>query len=125
MRVEMLEFAIFLIFFTLITILSIIIVRLKNVNLQLVIAIDQAIADIEVLSLRSNETPTEKEHLLSFLNETRDIAYKYIDEVHTALLEYKEEIEYDLNNPSELSIHRLKNAFKKLEKIYPKDIPND
>jgi hypothetical protein len=125
MRVEMLEFFIFLIVFTIITALSIIIVRLKNVNLQLIIAIDQAIADIEVLSARSNEAPTEKEHLLSFLNETRDIAYKYIEDVHAALLEYRDEIEYDLNNPSELSIHRLKNAFKKLEKIYPKDIPND
>ena len=121
----MLEFIVFLIIFTIVMTLSIIIVRLKNINMQLIIAVNQAIKDIEVLDARSNEGSTEKEHLLSFLNETRDIAYKYIEDVHAALLEYRDEIEYDLANPSDLSIHRLKAAFKKLEKIYPKDIPND
>jgi len=121
----MLEFILFLIVFTIVTILSVIIIRLKNINLQLILAVDQSIKDIERLSLRSDDNFVEKEHLLSFLNETRDIAYKYIEDVHAALLEYKSEIEYDLNNPSDLSIHRFRKAFEKLEQIYPKDIPND
>lgn len=122
----MLEFFIFLFVFTIITALSIIIIRLKNTNIQLLIAVEESIKDLEYLSSKNKGNSTiEKEHLISFLNETRDIAYKYIEDVHDALLEYKSDIEYDLNNPSDLSISRLKKAFEKLEKIYPKDIPND
>lgn len=121
----MFEFIIFLVAFTIVTALSIIIIRLKNINLQLLIAIEQSIKDVEYLKSQSGDGVIEKEHLLSFLNETREIAYKYIEDLHKALLEYKDEISYDLENPNELSIMRLKKAFHKLEKIYPKDIPND
>lgn len=123
----MLEFIIFLVVFTIIISLSVMIVRLKNLNSQLIGAIDQSIRDIEYVSARfnNNNESIEKEHLLAFLNETRDIAYKYIEDVHIALLEYKAEIEYDLENPSDLSIHRFRKAFDKLQEIYPKDIPND
>lgn len=122
----MLEFIIFLIVFTVIVVLSVMIIRLKNLNSQLITAIEQSIKDIEYVSSRFNNNESiEKEHLLAFLNETRDIAYKYIEDVHIALLEYKAEIEYDLENPNELSIHRFRKAFTKLQEIYPKDIPND
>lgn len=122
----MLEFILFLVVFTIIVFLSVKIIRLQNINKQLVIAIDQSIKDIEYISSKViTDNITEKEHLLSFLNETRDIAYKYIEDVHAALLEYRSEIEYDLSNPSELSIPRLKKAFEKLQEIYPKDVPND
>lgn len=121
----MIEFIIFLIVFTIITAFSIIIIRLKNINLQLLIAIDQSIKDIEYLRSQSGDGIVEKEHLLSFLNETREIAYKYIEDLHKALIEYRNEISYDLENPNELSIPRFKKAFEKLEKMYPKDVPND
>lgn len=122
----MIEFILFLVVFTIIVFLSVKIIRLQNINKQLVIAIDQSIKDIEYISSKViTDNITEKEHLLSFLNETRDIAYKYIEDVHAALLEYRSEIEYDLSNPSELSIPRLKKAFEKLQEIYPKDVPND
>lgn len=122
----MLEFILFLLVFTIISGLSFFIIRLKNINKELIKAIDQAVIDIE--NFRGKfvlDEQVEREHLLSFLNETRDIAYKYIEDVHIALLDYKSEIEYDLDNPSELSIPRLKKAFEKLQSIYPKDIPND
>jgi hypothetical protein len=122
----MFEFVLFLILFIIITALSSIIVRLKNTNLQLLIAVDEAIKNVEYLNSKNkNNRSVEKEHLISFLNETRDVAYKYIEDVHEALLEYKAEIEYDLNYPNELSINKFKKAFQKLEKIYPKDVPND
>lgn len=101
------------------------IIRLKNINLQLILAIEQSIKDIEYLSANRSNGQVDREHLISFLNETRDIAYKYIEDVHNALLEYKAEIEHDLQNPNDLSIHRFRNAFNKLEQIYPKDFPND
>jgi hypothetical protein len=121
----MFEFIIFLIFFTTVTIFTTIIIRLKNINLQLILAVEQSIKDIERLSSRPDEGSVEKEHLLSFLNETRDIAYKYIEDMHSALFEYKKSIEYDLNNPNDLSIHKFRKAFDKLQEVYPKDIPND
>ena len=42
-----------------------------------------------------------------------------------ALIEYKNEIEFDLENPSDLSIIRFRSAFAKLQKMFPEDIPND
>lgn len=121
----MLEFIIFLVVFIALTSLSVFIFRLKNLNMQLIIALNEAIRDIEKLQGRPNDALLEKEHLLSFLNETRDIAYKYIEDVHSALLEYKNSIENDLENPNDLSIQRFRKAFNKLQEIYPKDIPND
>lgn len=118
----MLEFIIFLVVFTIFTFLSISNTRLKNKNLQLLLVLDQTIKDIELIRSRVNgDSVTEKEHLISFLNETRDIAYKYIEDVHEALLEYRDEIRFDLDNPSDLSIARFRSAFDKLQKIYPSD----
>lgn len=122
----MLEFLIFGLIVLFITFFSIINLRLKNNNLQLALILDKTISDLEFLRKQFNgNSSTESEHLVAFLNETRDIAYRYIEDVHVALLEYQTEIAFDLENPSELSIHRFREAFKKLQKIYPQDIPND
>ena len=122
----MLEFIFFLIVFTVFSFLSISNTRLKNKNLELILILDQAIKDIELIRLRVNgDSVTEKEHLISFLNETRDVAYRYIEDVHKALLDFEDAIEFDLNNPSDLSVARIKYAFEKLKEIYPEDIPND
>lgn len=122
----MFEFLIFFLITLTITVISIYIVRLKNTNLKLLMAINQTIIDVESISKKFNNDQTpEREHLISFLNETRDIAYKYIEDVHEALLEYKNEIEYDLTNPTENSIVKFRESFNKLQKIYPQDIPND
>lgn len=122
----MLEFFIFVSITTLITLFSLYVIRLKNTNLKLLLAINQTMFDVESLSkkFQDGQSP-ESEHLISFLNETRDVAYKYIDDVHKALLEYKEEIDYDLKNPNNNSINIFRQSFEKLQKIYPEDIPND
>lgn len=122
----MLEFFIFASITILITLFSLYVIRLKNTNLKLLLAVNQTMFDVESLSkkFQDNQSP-ESEHLISFLNETRDIAYKYIDDVHKALLEYKEEIDYDLKNPNDNSINIFRKSFEKLQKIYPEDIPND
>jgi len=121
----MFEFVIFLIGFVILTVSAVVIIRLKNTNLQLMVGINQAIKDVEYARLQLKGGGVEKEHLLSFLNETREMAYKYIEDVHKALLEYKSEIEEDLKNPNDSSHIRLQEAFQKLQKIYPKDVPND
>ena len=122
----MFEFLIFFLITICLVLVGIYITRLKNTNLKLLMALNKTILDIESLSKKNNSEKTpEREHLISFLNETRDIAYKYIEDVHSALLEYKGEIEYDLINPTEDSINKFRKAFNKLKKIYPQDIPND
>lgn len=102
------------------------IIRLKNKNLELLLIIESTIKDVELIQKKFiNSDQPEKEHLLSFLNETRDIAYKYIEDVHDSLLIFKSEIENELINPNENSIKKIRSAFNKLKKIYPEDIPND
>jgi hypothetical protein len=122
----MFDFILFLFFVLIIFVLSVEVIRLKNKNIQLLLAMEQTIRDVEFIENRFNQNNMpEREHLVSFLNETRDIAYKYIEDVHDSLLVFKSEIENELINPSEYSIKKIKNAFDKLQKIYPEDIPND
>ena len=122
----MFDFILFVFFVLVFFGLCIEIIRLKNKNLELVLIIDQTIKDVELIQKKFIQVDQpEKEHLLSYLNETRDIAYKYIEDVHESLLIFKSEIENELVNPNEDSIKKIKLAFNKLKKIYPEDIPND
>lgn len=123
----MLEFLLFLSSIIIVSIISISIVRLKNKNLQLLLVLTQAIQDMEKFQDKfgNEELSVEQQHLIAFLNDTRDVAYKYIEDMHKALLEFKTEIEFDLLHPSEMSVPRIKKAFEKLQSIYPQDIPND
>jgi|AACY02.4.fsa_nt_gi c-di-AMP phosphodiesterase-like protein len=120
------EFIIFVLVVFLLTIFSVAIINLKNKNLELVMALEKVILEMQILSNQNKDDSfVEKEHLISFLSDTRNAAYQYIEDMHQALLEFKSEIEFDLLNPSEMSIPRIKKSFEKLEKIYPEDIPND
>jgi hypothetical protein len=122
----MLDLVVFILSVILFGFLAIKNTRLKNQNMYLIMVLDQAIKDIELIRSRVNgDTATEKEHLISFLNETRDISYKYIEDVHKSLLEFEIEIGPELISPDENSINKINTAFKKLKKIYPEDIPND
>jgi hypothetical protein len=126
MRAEMFDFAIFIIFALLFMMFGVFNLRLRYKNLELLFKLNHAIATAELTQKSFNKNVSiEQEHLLAFLNETRDIAYKYIEDVHKALLEYQKEIEFDLENPNDLSIIRFRSAFEKLKQIFPEDIPND
>ena len=120
------EFLIFLLVSIVIIFISIVLLRLKNKNLELLMVLSQTIDDIEILRKDYNgDALVEKEHLISFLTQTREDAFKYIEDLHKALIEYKNEIEFDLENPSDLSIIRFRSAFDKLQKMFPEEIPND
>lgn len=122
----MLDFIFFLLCVLIFFGLCIEIIRLKNKNLELLLIIESTIRDVELIQKKFiNDDQPEKKHLLSFLNETRDIAYKYIEDVHDSLLIFKSEIENELISPNEDSIKKIRSAFNKLKKIYPEDIPND
>lgn len=116
----------FIIFGILFALFIVINLRLKNKNLELLLKLNEAIVIAEIAQKKFNkDNAVDQEHLLSFLNETRDVAYRYIEDIHKALFEYKNEIEFDLNNPNDLSIIRFRSAFEKLQKIFPEDVPND
>jgi len=121
------EFLFFLSAVLVVSFISIFIIRLKNKNLQLLLILTQAIQDIEKFKDKfgNEELSVEQQHLITFLNDTRDIAYKYIEDMHKALLEFKSEIEFDLLHPNDMSVPRIKKAFEKLQSVYPQDIPND
>jgi hypothetical protein len=122
----MLEFGIFVFVACLVSLVSIAFVRIKNKNLELVMLLKKTIDDVEMLRDGFNgDALVEKEHLIAFLTQTREDAFKYIEDLHKALIEYKHEIEFDLNYPNDLSILRFRSAFEKLEKMFPEDIPND
>jgi c-di-AMP phosphodiesterase-like protein len=126
MRVEMFEFITFALLVITLCTVGVIVARFKNKNLELLLGLQQAISVIELIREDyDKDSSIEKEHLIEFLNQSRDVAYKYIEDLHNALLEYENEIKFDLENPSDLSIHRFRSAFEKLKNFYPEDIPND
>jgi hypothetical protein len=126
MRGEMFELITFIILGIIVSAISIIFIRLRNKNLELLMVLSQTIEDIEILREGYNgDALVEKEHLISFLTQTREDAFRYIEDLQKAIVEYIEETEFDLENPSDLSVPRIKTALDKLKKMMPEDIPND
>jgi hypothetical protein len=122
----MLEFLVFASLILITCFICVILIRLKNKNLELILVLDETIKSIETIKNNyGSDLLIEKEHLISFLSESRDIAYKYIEDLHDALIEYENEIKFDLEKPNDLSISRFRSAFEKLKKFYPENIPND
>ncbi|NDB82089.1 MAG: hypothetical protein EB127_05010 [Alphaproteobacteria bacterium] len=122
----MFELITFVVLTVIVSSISIIFIRLKNKNLELLMILDQTIEDIDILRQGFNgDALVEKEHLISFLTQTREDAFRYIEDIQKAVNEYIEEVEFDLENPSDLSVPRIKTALDKLKKIMPEDIPND
>lgn len=122
----MFELITFIILGIIVSAISIIFIRLRNKNLELLMVLSQTIEDIEILREGYNgDALVEKEHLISFLTQTREDAFRYIEDLQKAIVEYIEETEFDLENPSDLSVPRIKTALDKLKKMMPEDIPND
>lgn len=122
----MFELITFIVLTVIVSSISIIFIRLKNKNLELLMILDQTIKDIDILRQGFNgDALVEKEHLISFLTQTREDAFRYIEDIQKAVNEYIEEVKFDLENPSDLSVPRIKTALDKLKKIMPEDIPND
>lgn len=122
----MLDIIFFILTVIVITFIVIENIRLKNKNLELLFLITQLNIDLESIKKKVKlDDIVEKDHLISFLTETRDIAYSYIEEVHEELIKFKEVIEKETLDINEKSLSKIENAFKELKKIYPQEIKND
>lgn len=101
-------------------------IRLKNKNIELVFLLTQSMIDLEQIKNKISKTDdVEKDHLISFLSDTRDIAYQHIENVNNYLLEFGNILEKELSFPNDMSLSKIENAFNKLKEIFPEDIPDD
>lgn len=101
-------------------------IRLKNKNVELMFMLTQSYIDMDAVKKKINKTDdVEKDHLISFLSDTREIAYQHIENVNNYLLEFKDLMDKELSNPDENSIDNITIAFSKLQEIYPEEIPDD
>lgn len=118
---DLLSFAIFIVIISYLIILNI---RVKNDNMQLVNKVVQLSVDIDILKrvIDSHQTDTEKDHLITFLSETRDVAYTYIDEAQDKLKSFIKDIEKDIyilqTNTADISQKDISKFYKKIVKHY-------
>ncbi len=122
----MFEILIFIVSVLFLSVISVVFLRLKNKNLELEMIIGNTIEDIEMLRKGySGDALVEKEHLISFLTQTREDAYKYIEDIQKVLSEHIDEIESITNDLDGATVIKLKLSLNKLKKIMPGEIPND
>lgn len=101
-------------------------IRLKNKNVELMFLLTQSMIDLEQVKNKVLKTDdVEKDHLISFLSDTRDIAYKHIENVNNYLLEFGNILEREFSSPNIMSLSTIENAFNKLKEVFPEDIPDD
>lgn len=113
-------------FSIIILILDNIVLRNKVIETSMLYA--QSILDnnnIKTKVFNSNSDITEKDHLISFLSETREIAFDYIEEVQASLKEFSKVLEKEKLNYNENSINKIIEAYKKIENSLPEDFGND
>lgn len=110
--------------------------KLEMLNNYIQSEIEKA-ALVEKLSeiLKENESKSieESDGFLKFVSESRDWAFRYIEEVQSALREFDKEIgpslayaeKYgllDINSPSKDSVFIINDAYKKLKRVLPEEI---
>lgn len=101
-------------------------IRIKNKNIELMFLLTQSYIDMDIVKKKVGKTDdVEKDHLISFLSDTRELAYQHIENVNNYLLDFKEIIDKELSDPNDRTIENIKSAFSKLQEIYPEEIPDD
>jgi hypothetical protein len=101
---------------------------LRNKIIETSILYAQSVLDnnnIKSKIFNSDSDLTEKDHLISFLSETREVAFNYIEEVQSSLKEFSTILEKEKLNYNENSIDKIIEAYKKIQKTLPEDLGND
>jgi hypothetical protein len=98
-------------------------IRLKNKNVELMFLLAQSAIDINGIkeSIKNKTEDVESEHLIAFLNETRDMAYKYIEDLQLELIGFAKILEQESSSPNDLSLLRIKKAFENIENMTPNE----
>jgi|DEB19_MinimDraft_3_1074340.scaffolds.fasta_scaffold00039_23 hypothetical protein len=96
-------------------------IRLKNKNIELMFLLTQSAIDINSIKekIENNSENIEQEHLIAFLTETRDMAYKYIEDLQKELITFAKILDQESSSPNDLSVLRIKKAFDNLESMKP------
>lgn len=98
-------------------------IRLKNKNVELMFLLTQSAMDIKGIkeNIKNKTEDVESEHLIAFLNETRDMAYKYIEDLQLELIGFAKILEQESSSPNDLSLLRIKKAFENIENMTPNE----
>ena len=98
-------------------------IRLKNKNIELMFLLAQSTLDITAIKdkISSQDNDTEKDHFITFLNDTREMAYKYIEDLQNELIIFAKVLDNESESPNDLSVPRIKKAFEQIEKMRPSE----
>jgi len=73
-------------------------IRLKNNNVQLMYMLTQTYIDNnQIKNKLTTENDIDKDHLIKFLSESRDVSYKYIEEVQNKIKYFIDDLESEIN----------------------------
>lgn len=113
------------------------IIKLRNKNLELISELSQAIIDINILKIKfSSDQNVEKDHLISFLSDTREIAYNYIDSIQEKIKVFIDDLEPDIiffqefgsltqEYPNHKSMKKIVDHYEILKQFLPQETKND
>lgn len=113
-------------------------IRLKNKNTELMFLFSQSLLDSEVIkrSIFNNKTQdndeVDKDHLISFLSETREVAFDEIEKIQNAIIEFTDIADIHFSHfdqygvltegyPHYESMKIISEEYKKLKKFIPSE----
>jgi hypothetical protein len=126
------DFIAFVFLITLIVALIIVVINLKIKNRKLAVELLQSTIDhnialtmlAEELKKNENVSVEKTDGFLKFISESRDLAFEYIEKVQESLVQFKSEvdpeIDYMLTYGTATGDSLSLKAFKKIEKAYKK-----
>jgi sortase (surface protein transpeptidase) len=73
-------------------------IRLKNNNVQLMYMLTQTYIDNNEIKNKFKENnDVEKDHLIKFLSESREVSYKYIEDIQNKIKYFVNDLEKEVN----------------------------
>jgi len=111
-------------------------IRLKNKNTELIFMLSQSLLDMEGVKkgvlVENKQEEVDKDHLISFLSETREIAFDEIEKMQNAIKEFMDIADIHFNYfdeygiltegyPHYSSMKTLSEEYKKLKAFIPSE----
>lgn len=115
-------------------------VKLKKTSSKLISDLFSEIMEKSILSKQLKEEVSKQnlvgnEDFVKFISESRDVAYKYIEDVQKGIREFVDSVEPDIlhfenygdviHTPLHESMKKISKEFKKLKTFIPEEVPND
>ncbi|MEY3378236.1 MAG: hypothetical protein RLZZ328_1396 [Bacteroidota bacterium] len=115
-------------------------IKLRQTSKKLIADLFSEVMEKSIISQQLKEELSRQnivgnEDFVKFISESRDSAYKYIEDVQAGISEFIKNVEREINHfdkygevistPLNPTMKKISEEYKKLKKFIPEEIPND